>query len=158
MNLEHTQERLRGSPTSTIWRAICTAVRMADPSASDPKLGPRAWRTERSVVPCIYEYQGDEGNITDSRLATGSSHQVASRLTMTDRSGITRAPAPKVLCTQEQGNAFRRQADHGSLPRALTFVLFAPGGWKYHCATVPATTYTRSSANSSTCARFIGNE
>ncbi len=41
-----------GSHTSTIWRAIWTAVRMADPSASDPKLGPRAWRTDRSVVPC----------------------------------------------------------------------------------------------------------
>ncbi len=33
-----------------------------------------------------------------------------------------------------------------------TLVLLEPGGWKYHCATVPATTYTRSSANSSTWA------
>ena len=35
-------------------------------------------------------------------------------------------------------------------------MLFEPGGWKYHWATVPATTYTRSSANSSTCARRNG--
>ena len=38
--------------TSTIWRAIWTAVRMADPNANDPKLGPSACLTDRSVVPC----------------------------------------------------------------------------------------------------------